>query len=151
MNGEHPLDRKLRDKQTKADAEATATRAAEQYEKQTSAHATQAWQQHDEPELKDAIGQWNARLEVRQLPQRFQYAPEPQAFDDLFRAHVVCHDTRTGASTQMNIRVVKAGNVAMSFGHAISASDTYRVYAAGQVNRSTWDQLLLEMHNKIAP
>jgi hypothetical protein len=138
MSGEHPYDRIKREKDAKAASVAAASRAQHQRDEATRSRAIGGWRDHDEVELNEALGMWNAKLERDAMPGRFKYEPLPQPGGDLYRGQVVFWNNSTGAHAYLEIRVTIDGGVAL----AIRGSRSFGTYAAGQVNRSTWDTIL---------
>ncbi len=105
------------------------------------ARATVEWPK-DEAELREAIEQCNARMEVRGRQLRYSYHAEPQPYGDLYRSQVLLSDQQTGAYRHLQIHVTSNGGVAVG----IQGGPTLGTFAVGQTSISAWNELLTRLY-----
>ncbi len=137
MAGEHPLDRRLREKaqQSKVETEAAerdAVRAAE-----IAALTAKGWIE-DELRLKEAVQGWNKKLSEKFIPRKFHYNPLPQPDGDLARSFVQLADTNSARHAFMDIRVLRTGGILVGTRGRLSE----HTYTPGQITHATWDEQL---------
>jgi hypothetical protein len=142
MTGEHPLDRRFREEDARAAEVANAERAEQRRLDEVRARAATEWPK-DETELAEAIAQCNARMEARDRSLRYSYHPEPQSWDDLYRAHVLLSNQETGAHTRLQIRVATHGAVAV----ALQSGPHLGSFAVGHTTVASWNEFLTRLYD----
>jgi hypothetical protein len=145
MVGESHLDRQMRDRANEETIAANTAKAERKRADDPRVRAMQSWQQHDEVELKEALDQWNAKLEEQKVPHRFSFNHEAHSGGDLLRAFVLASHTETRATAHLEIRVTEKGVIL-----AIREGRACGTYPAGQVTAETWTPLFAELDNELA-
>ena len=145
MTGEHPLDKKVRERAEAAKRQAAAADLEKRQADESRSRTEAAWPQ-DKLALDAAIKGWNERYTKHNLTRRMEYRGHPQLSGAVHRGEVVVTDSSSGSFRTLGVVVTPQGIVSVSLnGHAPENG------SVGQMNIAAWTGLLDRLDDLLGP
>jgi hypothetical protein len=145
MSGEHPLDKKLRERKQQADRTASLEQTKQRAMEGRRARTAAEWPK-DEESLRAAINASNDVLAKHGKQELFTYHSLPQQEGDVARSYVQLRDAHTASTRFLDIRVLVEGIVVT----VLRISSRKNDHSVGNANVASWNERLNELHDQLS-
>ena len=145
MTGEHPLDKKVRERAEAAKRHAAAADHQKRQADESRARTEAAWPQ-DRLALDAAIKVWNERYKKHNISRQMEYRANPELSGAVHRGEVVVMDSSTASYRSLGVVVTSQGIVSVSLNGLAPENGS-----VGQMNIASWNGYLDRLDDLLGP